>query len=511
MSHPEREAPAVRPRRRVNPPVYLEDFELSGPGSHRQQSRSLTSQGELEDEPASTTGHSRSTSPVSQASEHSQWILTDQWDSITERLREENAALQRQVEQLPELTAMMEEMKRENAALQRQASQLPEIISAVQQMRQQNAALYQELQNLKSERKSPPKPVTPPMPSPRSYSRAVNIQTPQLYRPIPAPRSRLPPPVTKKQPYSAVPEESSELTEDLRNMNISSSSHEKPPFSAQYSDLPQLKYSDRSPYSLPRQLPEFMVPTQDQRRPAYAEYSSDHLLPSSTQEKIYRGPAPTIPCLTSPDPREFSRLRIALENMLPDDVTERFKFQILTDHLKLEEALLVADSYSNSRFPFSNTMKALNKMYGQPHQLALQRIAELMDGANIRSGDVKAFRMFGLQVRSLVSMLQQLGHKGTVELECGSHVSRLLSKLPHDLRSSFKRYTHPLQVTIPTLLDFADWLEYELQVQEDTHQYACHPRQESSVRGREIKRESRQLRKPTTILLGTEKSSSTPT
>ncbi|KAL0186159.1 hypothetical protein M9458_017829, partial [Cirrhinus mrigala] len=511
MSHPEREAPAARPRRRVNPPAYLEDFELSGPGSHRQQSRSLTSQGELEDEPASTTGHSRSTSPLSQASDHSQWILTDQWDTITERLREENAALQRQVEQLPELTAMMEEMKRENAALQRQASQLPEIISAVQQMRQQNAALYQELQNLKSERKSPPKPVTPPMPSPHSYSRAVNIQTPQLYRPIPAPRSRLPPPVIKRQPCPAVTGESSELTEDLRNMNISSSSHERPHFSAQYSNLPQLKYPDHSPYSLPRQLPEFMVPTQDQRRPAYAEYSSDHLLPSSTQEKIYRGPAPTIPCLTSPDPREFSRLRIALENMLPDDVTERFKFQILTDHLKLEEALLVADSYSNSRFPFSNTMKALNKMYGQPHQLALLRIAELMDGANIRSGDVKAFRMFGLQVRSLVSMLQQLGHKGTVELECGSHVSRLLSKLPHDLRSSFKRYTHPLQVTIPTLLDFADWLEYELQVQEDSHQYTCHPRQESSVRGREIKRESRQLRKPTTILLGTEKSPSTPT
>ncbi|RXN21410.1 hypothetical protein ROHU_023989 [Labeo rohita] len=278
-------------------------------------------------------------------------------------------------------------------------------------MRQQNAALYQELQNLKSERKSPPKSVTPPMPSPRSYSRVVNFQTPQLYRPIPAPRSRLPPPVTKRQPCPAVPEESSELTEDLRNMNISSLSHERPPFTAQYSDLPQLKYPDRSPYSLPRQLSEFMVPTQDQRRPAHAEYSSDHLLPSSTQEKIYRGPAPTIPCLTSPDPREFSRLRIALENMLPDDVTERFKFQILTDHLKLEEALLVADSYSNSRFPFSNTMKALNRMYGQPHQLALQRIAELMDGANIRSGDVKAFRMFGLQVRSLVSMLQQLGHK----------------------------------------------------------------------------------------------------
>lgn len=45
-------------------------------------------------------------------------------------------------------------------------------------------------------------------------------------------------------------------------------------------------------------------------------------------------------------------------------------------------------------------------MYGQPHQLALQHIADLMDGPNIRNGDVKAFRLFGLHVRSLVSMLE---------------------------------------------------------------------------------------------------------
>lgn len=53
-----------------------------------------------------------------------------------------------------------------------------------------------------------------------------------------------------------------------------------------------------------------------------------------------------------------------------------------------------------------------------------------MDGPTIVSGDGKAFRMFALRVRSLVSMLEQLGRKGNVELECGSHVSRLLSKLP---------------------------------------------------------------------------------
>lgn len=38
-------------------------------------------------------------------------------------------------------------------------------------------------------------------------------------------------------------------------------------------------------------------------------------------------------------------------------------FQILMDHLKVEEALLVADSYCNSRYPYSDTMAALNKQY----------------------------------------------------------------------------------------------------------------------------------------------------
>lgn len=509
MSHPDRDPPAVRPRRRVNPPAYLEDYELSGHGSQRQQPQSPSYQGRLEDEPPSTTGRSVSTSPVSQASEHTEWILNDQWDCTAEKLREENASLQAQVRQLPELTAMLEEMKQENAALQQQARQLPDIISAVQEMRHQNAALYRELQSLKSDQRLPPQSSTAPMPSQLSHSPAY-IPTPQPYYPIPAPRSRLPP-AAKRQPCPAVPEENTGLIEHLSNMNISSSSEERPTFAAQYSDSPQFRYPDSPQYSVSRQLPEFMVPSRGQKKPAHAEYTSEYVLPSSNQEKIYRGPAPTIPCLTSPDPREFSRLRIALENILPDDASERFKFQILTDHLKLEEALLVADSYSNSKFPFTNTMRALNKMYGQPHQLALQRIAELMDGANIRSGDVKAFRMFGLQVRSLVSMLQQLGHKGIVELECGSHVSRLLSKLPHDLRSSFKRYTHPLQVAIPTLLDFADWLEYELQVQEDSSHYACHSKQDSLTCIREVRREAKQPRRPTTIFLGTEKSPSTLT
>ncbi len=96
------------------------------------------------------------------------------------------------------------------------------------------------------------------------------------------------------------------------------------------------------------------------------------------QERIYRGPAPTIPVLTSADPRQFSRLRMALENILPADATERFKYQVLTDHLKGEETLLVADSYCNSVRPYTDTMRALITMYGQPHKLVLRNIFEVL-------------------------------------------------------------------------------------------------------------------------------------
>ena len=180
--------------------------------------------------------------------------------------------------------------------------------------------------------------------------------------------------------------------------------------------------------------------------------------------------------LSLPYPREFARLRIALDNILPKDATEHFKSQILVEHLKLEEALLIADSYSNSHYPFIDTMAALNQQYGQPHQLALQSIAEFMDGPNINSGNIKSFRMFALHVISLVSMLEQLGRKGRVELDCGFHISCLLGKLPHDLRSIFRRFIHHPRIPIPTLMD---WLEYELQVQEDVSQYGSSSRRDA--------------------------------
>lgn len=224
-------------------------------------------------------------------------------------------------------------------------------------------------------------------------------------------------------------------------------------------------------------------------------------------EYIYRGPQPTIPDLNRGDPREFARLKTSLENLLPHDATERFKYQILVDHLKFEEALLIADSYTNSTQPYTDTMASLTEHYGQPHQLALRRIADLMEAPNIRSQDITAFKGFALRVRALVGMLAQLGEKGHIELQCGSHVTRLMSKLPQDLRSGFMRYLHPLSIRVPTLLDFARWLEFELPIQE--YGYESRPRENPD--SKRDRRKDSKFGRLTTVLHGAEQSSSCPT
>ncbi|KAK7880872.1 hypothetical protein WMY93_032490 [Mugilogobius chulae] len=224
---------------------------------------------------------------------------------------------------------------------------------------------------------------------------------------------------------------------------------------------------------------------------------------------VYRGPKPTIPPFTKGDPREFARLKVALENLLPEDATERFKYQILLDHLKHEDALLIADSYINSAQPYTDTMSSLTERYGQPHQLALRKIADLMESSSIARGDTAGFKRFALRVRALVGLLEQLGESGQTELCCGSHVTRLLSKLPQDMRAEFKRFLYPMRVTIPSLLHFSDWLNYELKIQETVYE-SLHSEVKSSSESKTARRHDNKGNKNTSIFHTTNKPSDAP-
>ncbi|XP_077351805.1 uncharacterized protein LOC144001182 [Festucalex cinctus] len=276
------------------------------------------------------------------------------------------------------------------------------------------------------------------------------------------------------------PEPEEDLHNSLRALNVED--QQLPNYPAPPDIKPQLYKSQTKPSQLPRsqyavsshetpyvrppqpfQLPS--RPTGPSARPIPFEvphsHGAMHHMQPSFPEPVYRGPQPTIPKFSLPDPSEFARLRIALENLLPSNATELFKYQILVDHLKLEEARLIADAYLNSPTPYTDTMMALNDKYGQPHQLALKKIASVLDGPEVRRGGPAAFQRFALQVQSLLGLLQTLGHEGEVELSCGSHVARLLGKLPTEQRADFRRYQLTRPGATHTLWDLSEWLRHE--------------------------------------------------
>lgn len=69
-----------------------------------------------------------------------------------------------------------------------------------------------------------------------------------------------------------------------------------------------------------------------------------------------------------------------------------------------------------------------------------------------------------MRVRALVGMLEQLCTDGCVELQCCPHVARLMKKLPRELHAT--SYHHLYSQRVPKLMDFAEWLDYELVIQE---------------------------------------------
>ncbi|KAK7889113.1 hypothetical protein WMY93_024673 [Mugilogobius chulae] len=493
--------PSERVRRPRSLSAYLQDYDLSDLPTRPVPLPAEPSSSKVRQLPAEdfNSHDSRSASPISQPpASPVRWSVLDTWDSAEDWQRECHM-LQREMEKLK---IQNEQLK--SRAERSQAHPEPVTVSA-RESRYREGVAYGA--------------------APLRSKSTVHFQDWE-----PTPRRE----ISHRQHFAHYPEYSRESADYRDSYRYDSASRQHSPLSVRSRHLPPARsYETRAEHYPPHtyeqvschRSPDRYASHQESRssprdyrsQSRHVDYYSERrhspppmrhesrhraVSPPGGQERTYRGPTPTIPNFCRPNPREFARLRIALDNLLPSDATERFKFQILVDHLKLEEALLVADSYSNSDYPFSDTMAALNQQYGQPHQLALQRIAELMDGPNIQSGDIKSFRLFALNVRSLVSMLEQLGLKGQVELDCGSHVSRLLGKLPHDLRSSFRRYIHPLRIPIPSLLDLAEWLEYELQIQEDIAQYRT--RKDLSSKPKDSKSAVKPSPRASVLMLGTE-------
>ncbi len=118
-----------------------------------------------------------------------------------------------------------------------------------------------------------------------------------------------------------------------------------------------------------------------------------------------------------------------------------------------------------------------------------------MEMPAIRIGDGRGLDQFSLRVQALVGLLQSMGSEGLAELTCGSHVERLLEKLPHEQFCQFKRCmslsrSGPLSYN---LLDFSNWLQQEAR---------CQPRRERTPQPVRLRPPPPHLLKSTTILHG---------
>lgn len=82
-------------------------------------------------------------------------------------------------------------------------------------------------------------------------------------------------------------------------------------------------------------------------------------------------------------------------------------------------------------------MRALEAKYGQPHQLIQSEISSILNAPAVKPGDVDAFEEFSLSVHALTGLLRSLEGDNGLEMRCGSHVDRLISKLPANYRDSF--------------------------------------------------------------------------
>lgn len=111
-------------------------------------------------------------------------------------------------------------------------------------------------------------------------------------------------------------------------------------------------------------------------------------------------PIPTLHKLVNDSEREFTDLKMGLDNIPnPDtEVTEHYKYRVLMEQLVWEEAKLIAQACQHNPVPNTTAMTALQCQYGQPHQLAQSEIAALLNLLEIRAVDAKAFQRFALTI-----------------------------------------------------------------------------------------------------------------
>ncbi|KAK7916727.1 hypothetical protein WMY93_012488 [Mugilogobius chulae] len=253
---------------------------------------------------------------------------------------------------------------------------------------------------------------------------------------------------------------------DQRATDGYSQAHVQPAYPPPAQTVPQAL--SRLPYSYPAMPP---VPPQVTAPPPGFRATPSTDLMELLVATSYGLPKPALPHFTSGKESDFALLKMALDNLLNSHahLTEQFKYQVLLDHLKLPSAYKLAQAYMHDPRPYTSALQALQDKYGQPRQLVQSELGAILNLPQIKAGDPEAFDNFALSVQALVGMLRSLEGENGYELRCGSHVDRLLSKLPANYRDGFVEYSINqgiLQTGTDktyTLFDLSAWLQLKSQ------------------------------------------------
>ncbi|XP_041839808.1 uncharacterized protein LOC121638843 [Melanotaenia boesemani] len=224
----------------------------------------------------------------------------------------------------------------------------------------------------------------------------------------------------------------------------------------------------------PQYVPHVQAPSQP--TPVIAPGGPQPVFPSYAPAPVTPAqpvPVPALPKLINDSEREFTDLKMALDHLLNShaELSEHYKYRVLMEQLVLEEARLITQACRHHAHPYTAAMQALQRQYGQPHQLAQGEIAAILNSPDVKAGDYKAFQTFALRVDLLVGMLASLEGPYGMELMSTGHVDRLLSKLPRYLRDSFVEHLQvrgrmQTQSLNPyNLRDLSEWLKGKAEAQ----------------------------------------------
>ena len=119
--------------------------------------------------------------------------------------------------------------------------------------------------------------------------------------------------------------------------------------------------------------------------------------------------------------------------------------------------------YAQRSQPVFTRLRAAKASVWRP-KIARAHMQVLNEIKPFHGDDFNALKDFWYELRCSVTNLQANGGEG--EIQCGSNLERLVSKLPIALRRQWGGYVHRLRPTQPTLRDLETFLERAVESEE---------------------------------------------